>query len=138
MGVLIEHLGGAFPTWLAPVQAVVLPVSEKHIEYARELREHLRSSGVRAELVEESSLNYRIRNAEKQKIPYLLVVGEREAESRTVAVRQHKVKEQRTLGMDEIAGEIAAKSRDRAYDIAATPVAPVREAPAASTEDRPY
>ncbi len=88
IGILIEHTGGAFPVWLAPVQAVVLPVSERFADYGRRVAAELESTGVRVELDERSEkLGYKIREAQLQKIPYMLVVGERELESGTAAVR---------------------------------------------------
>jgi threonyl-tRNA synthetase len=88
-GVLIEHYTGAFPVWLAPVQAVVLPISEKHLAYAQQVREELRTAKVRVELDDRNEkLNARIRDAQLQKIPFMLVVGDREAQARGVAVRR--------------------------------------------------
>jgi threonyl-tRNA synthetase len=88
-GVLIEHYAGAFPVWLAPVQAVVLPVSDKHLVYAREVAEELRRVSVRASLDDRNEkLNARIRDAQLQKVPFMLVVGDREAQSRGVALRR--------------------------------------------------
>jgi len=87
-GVLIEHHGGAFPVWLAPVQAVVLPIAERHYDGAKSVLDALTSAGIRAELDGSShTLNYRIRNAQTQKIPYMLVLGDRETERGNVAVR---------------------------------------------------
>jgi threonyl-tRNA synthetase len=88
-GVLIEHYAGAFPVWLAPVQAVVLPISEKHLAYAREVVEQLRAAGIRVLLDDRNEkLPARIRDAQLQKVPFMLVVGETEAASRGVAVRR--------------------------------------------------
>lgn len=89
-GVLIEHYAGAFPVWLAPVQAVVIPISsDKHAEYARDVARHLKAAGIRVEINDRNErMQARIRDAQLQKIPYMLVVGAREAEGGTVAVRQ--------------------------------------------------
>jgi len=88
-GVLIEHYAGAFPIWLSPVQAVIIPVSEKFNEYGEEVKNILLENGIRVEFDNsDESLGKRIRNAEKQKTPYILVVGEKEVESKTVAVRK--------------------------------------------------
>ncbi|HEX5757654.1 MAG TPA: threonine--tRNA ligase [Thermoanaerobaculia bacterium] len=88
LGILIEHTGGAFPVWLAPVQAMVVPVSEKCFEYAASLHEKLRKEDVRVELdASNEKLGFKIRRAQLQKVPYMLVVGNREQESCTVAVR---------------------------------------------------
>ena len=88
VGGLIEHYAGAFPVWLAPVQVVVLPISEQWTASAQSLVDRLREEGIRAELDDRDTLSYRIRQAELQKVPYMAVVGEREAEAGTVAVRR--------------------------------------------------
>jgi threonyl-tRNA synthetase len=119
IGVLIEHFEGAFPTWLAPEQVRVLPISEKFVGYAREVRDSLGSCGVRA-VVDESDdrVQAKIRDATEQRIPYLLVVGGRDQEARTVAVRMRGVGEVGALPLDEfiqqVTGEIAARSLDLA------------------------
>jgi len=88
-GVLIEHYAGAFPLWLSPVQAVVLPISEKHADYAGRVMETLRAAKIRVHLDgRNEKLNARIRDAQIQKVPFMLVVGDREAQSNTVAVRR--------------------------------------------------
>src|SRR5271157_532442 len=88
-GVLVEHYAGAFPVWLSPVQAVVLPISEKHLAYAREVETEVRAAKIRVRLDDRNEkLNARVRDAQLQKVPFMLVVGDREAESRTVAVRR--------------------------------------------------
>jgi threonyl-tRNA synthetase len=88
VGGLIEHYAGAFPLWLAPEQVRVLPISEQWAEDAGAFAEELRAHGIRAELHERESLGYRIRDAETRKVPYMAVIGEREAEAGTVAVRK--------------------------------------------------
>ena len=92
MAFLIEHHAGAFPTWLSPVQAMIIPVSEKFTAYGNEVLAELKDSGIRAEIDDsDESLGKRIRNAEKQKIPYILVVGEKEVTAKEVAVRKRGV-----------------------------------------------
>jgi threonyl-tRNA synthetase len=87
-GVLIEHYGGAFPLWLAPVQAAVLPISDKFSDYARSVRDRLRGAGLRVELDDSANkVGAKVREATLQKIPYMLVVGGREAETQSVSVR---------------------------------------------------
>ena len=87
-GVLIEHYAGAFPLWLAPVQARVIPIADRHQAYAREVLAALKAAGMRAELDESSErMNYKIRAAQVLKIPYMLVIGDREMEAQAVAVR---------------------------------------------------
>ena len=88
IAILIEHFAGAFPLWLAPLQAVVLPIADRHLDYAREVVAALTASGLKAELDDrQEKVNYKIREAQLQKIPYMLVVGDREAADRAVAVR---------------------------------------------------
>jgi threonyl-tRNA synthetase len=87
-GVLIEHYGGAFPVWLAPVQAVLIPIADRHMEYAHQVAARLKEAGLRAEVDDTSDrMGNKIRKAQEQKIPYMLVVGDKEAEARAVAVR---------------------------------------------------
>jgi threonyl-tRNA synthetase len=89
IAILIEHYAGAFPLWLAPVQAIVLPISDRHLAYAASVRDRLVAAGLRAELDErQEKVNFKIREAQLQKIPYMLVVGDREAAEGTVSVRE--------------------------------------------------
>ncbi len=88
MGVLIEHFGGAFPVWLAPVQAVLIPIADRHLGYAREVAARLAAAGLRVQVDDRNErMNAKIRDAQLQKIPYMLVVGDREVEQGMVAVR---------------------------------------------------
>ena len=88
VGILIEHFNGAFPLWLAPVQAVVVPITDRHVAYARQVAAALRPAGMRIEVDDSGNrMNAKIRNAQLQKVPYMLVVGDREAEEGAVAVR---------------------------------------------------
>ncbi|MCP4204060.1 MAG: threonine--tRNA ligase [bacterium] len=117
LGILIEHTAGAFPVWLAPIQAVVLPVSDKVHEYAAQVRDRLGESGVRVQLDDRSEkLGYKIREAQLQKIPYMLVVGAREAESETVALRLRTGDDLGALPVGEVSARIgerdAARSRE--------------------------
>jgi len=90
-GILLEHYAGAFPVWLAPVQAIVLPITDRQSDYARSVRNQLDAAGIRATVDDRSEkVNLKIRDAQLQKIPYMLVVGGREAESGQVAVRHRK------------------------------------------------
>ncbi len=117
MGILIEHTAGAFPVWLAPVQAVVLPVSEKFGEYAESVTSRLLEAGLRVENDDRNEkLGYRIREAQLQKVPYMLVVGERERESGTIAVRTRTGEDRGAVDVDSWAASIseliAGRSRD--------------------------
>jgi threonyl-tRNA synthetase len=88
IAILIEHFAGAFPTWLSPVQAIVLPIADRHVEYARKVRQQLLDAGLRADAdTRQEKVNFKIREAQLQKIPYMLVTGDREAADNTVAVR---------------------------------------------------
>ncbi len=88
IGILVEHFAGAFPLWLAPVQAIVLPIADRHLDYAGEVVAALKAAGLKAELDDrQEKVNYKIREAQLQKIPYMLVVGDREAAEKAVAVR---------------------------------------------------
>src|SRR5882757_1462934 len=88
IAILIEHYTGAFPLWLAPVQAVVLPIADRHLPYAAAVRDQLRAAGLRADLDErQEKIGYKIREAQLQKVPYMLVIGDREQQEGTVSVR---------------------------------------------------
>jgi len=89
IAILIEHYAGAFPLWLAPIQAVVLPIADRHLAYAQAVLGQLKQAGIRAEVDErQEKINYKIREAQLQKVPYMLVVGDREADTNTVSVRE--------------------------------------------------
>lgn len=89
MGALIEQYGGAFPTWLAPVQAIILPISEKYLEYSRQVEKELKEHGLRVEIdLRGEKIGAKIRNAQMQKIPYMLIVGEKEQSSGTISIRE--------------------------------------------------
>jgi threonyl-tRNA synthetase len=91
IALLIEHYAGAFPLWLAPVQVAVLPIADRHVPYARTVRERLTAAGLRVEVDErQEKINYKIREAQLQKVPYMLVAGDREAAESTVAVRSRE------------------------------------------------
>jgi threonyl-tRNA synthetase len=114
VGGLIEHYGGAFPTWIAPEQVRVLPVSEQWVDSARELANDLEVAGVRVHVESRETLGYRIREAETLKIPYMGVVGEREAEAGTVAVRKRGAgKKQDVMSRAELVEQVAEEIRTR-------------------------
>ena len=111
IGFLIEHYAGAFPVWLAPVQAVVLPIAERHAEYGGQLYQQLRAAGIRAELDAVSeTLNKRIRQAQTQKVPYMLIAGDREVEEGTVAIRQRSGEQLGPLPLAEAVARIGAET----------------------------
>jgi threonyl-tRNA synthetase len=91
IGILLEHLKGELPVWLAPIQAIVLPISDRHADYGRTVADRIHDAGLRSELDERTeSVARKIRDAELRKIPYMLVVGDREQEAGEVAVREHR------------------------------------------------
>jgi len=88
LGVIIEHFAGAFPVWLAPVQAVIIPIADRHMDFARDIARQCQAAGIRVEVDERGErMNAKIRDAQNQKIPYMLVVGDKEMESGEVALR---------------------------------------------------
>ncbi|PYN96276.1 MAG: threonine--tRNA ligase [Candidatus Rokuibacteriota bacterium] len=118
IGILTEHYAGAFPTWLAPVQARVLPISEKHGDYARTVWERLRGARLRAELDNRNEkLGYRIREAQMHKVPYMLVVGERERASGTVSLRHRTGEDLGAVALDRVVADLAREIAARAPDL---------------------
>ena len=114
MAFLIEHYAGAFPTWLSPVQALIIPVSEKFIDYAKEVKEQMLSNGIRVEMDDSNeSLGKRIRNGEKEKTPYILVIGEKEVESKSVAVRKRGEGDLGAKKTDEFIKEIKKEIEEK-------------------------
>ncbi len=102
-GVLLEHYAGNLPVWLAPVQAAVLPVSDLFLDYARDVEKRLKEAGIRAELDDQDAkLGYKIREAEVQKVPYMLIVGKQEVEAETVSVRRHGEGDLGKLSLDDL------------------------------------
>jgi threonyl-tRNA synthetase len=114
MGILIEHYAGAFPLWLSPVQVVIIPVSEKFSDYANQTYLSLLTAGVRAEIDERSeSLGKRISEAEKMKVPNIIVVGQREVDEKNITVRTRGIKEQTVFSLEEFAKKINKEIIDR-------------------------
>src|SRR5213594_3529161 len=118
VGFLIEHFAGAFPLWLAPEQVRVLPISDAQAAAARAVHERLRAAGIRSHLDERNeTLNYRIRDGELQKVPYMAVVGQREADAGSVAVRERgEGKKQEVLPVAEFVARLADEIRTRALE----------------------
>jgi threonyl-tRNA synthetase len=114
-GVLIEHYAGAFPLWLVPLQAVVIPVAERHQAYGRAVADDLRGQGVRVTVDDRSEkMNYKIREAQVQKVPYMLVVGDREEAARTVSVRHRQAGDLGAMAPGAVAAKIARLAAERA------------------------
>jgi threonyl-tRNA synthetase len=110
IAILIEHYAGAFPLWLSPIQAIVLPIADRHLDYARSVLASLKAAGLRVDLDErQEKIGYKIREAQLQKIPYMLVVGDREAAEGTVSVRTRAGGDQ---GASSVAKFIDAAQRE--------------------------
>jgi threonyl-tRNA synthetase len=113
-GILIEHYAGAFPVWLAPVQVAVLPITDRQIEYAKKLHDELNAAGIRVHLDDRSEkVNLKIREAQLQKIPFMLVIGDREAQAGTVSVRNRKHGDQGVKPVAEFLATIQKLIRDK-------------------------
>jgi len=114
IGILVEHFAGAFPLWMAPVQAVVIPIADRHIDAAEELASVLRARGLRVEVDGSSNrMQYKIRTAQEQKVPYMLVLGDREIEARTTSPRTRAGEQQEPQGWEAFADRLAAESAAR-------------------------
>jgi threonyl-tRNA synthetase len=114
-GFLIEHFAGAFPLWIAPVQAVVIPIADRHLEPARELAAELVGAGLRFVEVDDSDnrMQNKIRLAQGQKIPYMLILGDREVEARTASVRRRDGSQEQGVGWADLAARLGEESRER-------------------------
>ena len=118
-GILIEHYAGAFPTWLAPTQVAIVPISnEKHIDYAEKVYKQMRNAGIRVTLDDRSeSMNYKIRESlQDKKIPYVVVVGDKEAESNSVAVRARAIGQVGTMSVNEFIGKVEDEIKSRSAE----------------------
>jgi threonyl-tRNA synthetase len=118
VGILTEHFAGAFPTWLAPVQARVLPVSEKFAPYGRSVFERLRDAGIRVELDDRNEkLGYRIREAQLGKVPYMLIVGARESQEGTVSLRRRTGEDMGAVPVDRVLAGLVAEAASRSFTL---------------------
>lgn len=114
IGILTEHYAGAFPTWMAPVQVKILPISEKHVEYAKDLAKQMHRDYVRVEVDDRSEkIGYKIRQAQMAKVPYMLVVGDKEVEEGTVNVRKHGGDELGSVPFEEFFNSIKTEIKER-------------------------
>ncbi|ETS93564.1 threonine--tRNA ligase [Veillonella sp. AS16] len=114
IGILTEHYAGAFPTWMAPVQVKILPISEKHVEYAKQLAKQMHHDYVRVEVDDRSEkIGYKIRQAQMAKVPYMLVVGDKEVEEGTVNVRKHGGDELGSVPFDEFFNAVKIEIKER-------------------------
>ena len=118
LGILIEHTAGAFPVWLAPVQAVVLPLSEKFLGLRRAVLEQLSAAGLRAEIdARDEKLGFKIREAQLQKVPYMLVVGGREEEEGTVAVRLRTEEDLGAMSVEDFVARVEERVAGRGHEL---------------------
>ena len=118
-GCLIEHYAGAFPLWLAPVQVILLPITDNHAVYADKIAQQLEESGVRVEKdLRNEKIGFKIREAQLQKIPYMIVLGDKEVESSTLGVRRRRSKETRTLDLKTFLDEVNEAVKNRTIDSA--------------------
>ncbi|MBU0569561.1 threonine--tRNA ligase [Patescibacteria group bacterium] len=118
MGILIEHFAGAFPVWLSPVQVKVLPITEKNMDYANDVFEKLKSEGIRTELDSRNeTLQAKIRDAQLEKIPYMLIIGDKEEGVKKVAVRLRTEKKLGQMNLDEFAEKVRQKIDSKALDL---------------------
>jgi threonyl-tRNA synthetase len=114
VGVITEHFAGAFPTWLAPVQAVVVPIADRHVGYARSVEETLKGRGVRVEVDDsDNTMRAKIRHHQLQKVPYMLVVGDSEVDSECLSVRRRSGEETRGVSVEEFASDIIDEIAER-------------------------
>jgi threonyl-tRNA synthetase len=114
IGILIEHYGGEFPVWLTPVQGIVLPIADRHVEYAQSVIARLSDAGVRVEVDDRTeSIGRKIRDAELRKIPYMLVVGDREAEQDEVSVREHRAGDTGAVSVQAFAQRVMEETKTR-------------------------
>lgn len=139
VGVLLEHTGGALPTWLSPVQAVVVPISDKSLDYAWQVAKRLQSHGLRVEVDDRSEkMGYKIREAELLKTPYMLVVGEKEAETGTVSVRTYKDGARPQASVEAVEAEIVDVVARRVFDVEIKPLRTFDSEPEAAAADDEY
>jgi Threonyl-tRNA synthetase len=114
IGILTEHFAGAFPLWLSPVQAMVIPISDAHHDYAQKIKEQLIAAGIRAEADYRSEkMNAKIRDAQLQKIPYMLVVGDKEVADGTVAVRARNEERGGTKALQQQIDDMLKEIKDK-------------------------
>jgi threonyl-tRNA synthetase len=115
VGILIEHFNGAFPLWLAPVQAIMIPITDRHVDYCRQVAAELRAAGLRVEVDDSGNrMSAKIRDAQLQKIPYMLVVGVREVESSAVSVRTREEEDRGAMLVSEFKKSAVERIRERA------------------------
>ncbi|MFN3284092.1 MAG: His/Gly/Thr/Pro-type tRNA ligase C-terminal domain-containing protein, partial [Pseudothermotoga sp.] len=114
LGILIEHYAGAFPTWLAPIQVMVIPIADRHHSYAQSVKDILVQNGIRGQVdLRRETLGYKIRDAQSMKIPYMFIVGDKEQTTNTVSVRTRKGNEFATKPIDYVVDIVIKEIRTR-------------------------
>ena len=117
-GCLIEHYAGAFPLWLAPVQVILLTITDKHAKYAEKIAQQIEESGIRVEKdMRNEKIVFKIREAQIQKIPYMIILGDKEVESSTLGVRRRRSKETRNLNLKMFLDEVNEAVEKRTIDL---------------------
>jgi threonyl-tRNA synthetase len=118
MALLIEHFAGAFPVWLAPVQAMIIPISDRHQEYAHKVLAELKAAGIRAEVdLRGERMNAKIRDAQLQKIPYMLVVGDKEAAANAVSVRLRTNVDLKSMPLTSLIGRVKGVVESKSLEL---------------------
>lgn len=113
IGVLLEHYGGQLPVWLSPIQATIIPIADRHQEYAQKVADQLKAAGYRIEIDQENkTVNKKILQAEELQIPFILVVGDREAEAKKISVRQRHQSELSSLSVEEFVNLLGQKIKE--------------------------
>jgi threonyl-tRNA synthetase len=115
IGILLEHTGGELPVWLSPIQALVLPISDRHLNYATQVRGELVAAGLRVEVDDRTeSVSRKIRDAELRKVPFMLIVGDREQEGHQVSVREHQSGDTGSVSVGDFAAQLDELVKSRA------------------------
>jgi threonyl-tRNA synthetase len=118
IGILIEHFGGDFPLWLAPTQAVVIPVSQNFVGYSEQVVKYLKDKNIRVELDDRNEkVGYKIRDWEIKKIPYMLILGEKEEASKNISVRQHRKGDLGSFALSDFIDKITIEIQNKDYTI---------------------
>jgi threonyl-tRNA synthetase len=118
MGILIEHFAGAFPTWLSPIQAKIIPITDAQHEFGNKVMQELKDAGIRVEIDDRSEkMQAKIRDAQMQKIPYMLVIGARETESNTIAVRQRDGQDLGSISISEFIAKIKEQINNKSLNL---------------------
>ncbi len=119
MGILIEHLAGAFPIWLAPVQIAILPITDRVMDYGTRVKNALETAGYRVELDRrQEKIGFKIREAQLQKVPIMIILGDREAQSNRLSLRTRKEGDRGTVTLDELLQRIAKATEDHLQELA--------------------